>query len=272
MDKVTAPFTDEQVICINDYQKFGKFHPFTCCSPEEISECTRKRENHTEGEYEKNDGLLLASNNGLTCPCGKYTQDWCYEFMAKFASFDTQRVTMFRGLRFTKPTRVVRIIEVLRDISSEKWKDRVLKCRVDLKKKDYLPVFTPTGVFNHRSIAGLEKYNGIVYLDIDHLSTQGTSPADLKAKCKEIPWVYSAFVTPSGDGLKVLVNTDATVETYAETEEQVAAKFFEITKCKRDPRCKDIARIHYISYDPEILINIFAEKFLHTPTQPQLEF
>jgi hypothetical protein len=260
MDKVTAPFTDDQVSHINDYQQYGKFHPFTCCSHEG---CKR--------EEQKDNGALIATNEGLVCPCGKWKQDWVHSFMTEFESFDTKRVTLFRGLRFTKPKGVVPLIEVLHDISTDKWKDRVLKCRTAPEKKDYLPVFTPTGIFTHRSIPGLQKYNGVIYLDIDHLKEQGTTPEKLKDQCKEIPWVYAAYVTPSGDGMKVLVHTDATVETYREMEEQVSSRFLSLTKCKRDPRCKDIARIHYISYDPEIWISPFAVKFDHEPFAKQLE-
>ena len=70
---VKAPFTPEQVENLNEYQKLGKWHPFTCCSPEDISECQRR-----SGE---NEGLLVASEEGWTCPCGKYKQDWCHQFM-----------------------------------------------------------------------------------------------------------------------------------------------------------------------------------------------
>lgn len=74
MKTVEAPFTEEQVDNINDYQTSYTFHPFTCCSPEDIEECLRAK-----GE---DDGILIASKEGLTCPCGKYKQDWVHEFMA----------------------------------------------------------------------------------------------------------------------------------------------------------------------------------------------
>lgn len=62
-----APFSTEQVKCINNYQKSGKFHPFTC------GECG-------------ND--LIAIEEGLICPTEtcEYTQDWVHGFMANFNS------------------------------------------------------------------------------------------------------------------------------------------------------------------------------------------
>lgn len=71
---IKAPFTDEQVKALNEYQTKGRFHPFTCCSPESVTECLR-----IKGTAE---GLLTATNDGWICPCGKYKQDWAHEFMA----------------------------------------------------------------------------------------------------------------------------------------------------------------------------------------------
>lgn len=56
-------FTEEQVKNINEFQKSGVMHPFTC------GNCG---------------ATLVATNDGLICPtegCG-YTQDWCHGFMA----------------------------------------------------------------------------------------------------------------------------------------------------------------------------------------------
>lgn len=81
MEKITAPFTIEQVEQLNQYQKNGKFHPFTCCSPEDIPECNRA--NKSGQTFEEQQGILIATTNGWICPCGKYTQDWAHKSMAE---------------------------------------------------------------------------------------------------------------------------------------------------------------------------------------------
>jgi hypothetical protein len=165
------------------------------------------------------------------------------------------QVTTFRGLTFTKPKEQTTLEAVLMDIKSDKWKDRVLKCHNDLKYKDWLPCFTPTGSFSHRSIKGMESYNGVICLDVDHVD----DPISLKEKVKSASWVHAAFITPSGKGLKVIVKTTSTPETYKVTEEKVAAMFLDLTGFARDNRCKDIARIQYISYDPDLYYNPHSE-------------
>lgn len=81
-ERVKAPWNDDQLKNLNRFQKIGIMHPFTCCSPEEIHECERRSG--------KNDGLLTATTNGWVCPCGKYTQDWCYPGMLDVAALIEQ--------------------------------------------------------------------------------------------------------------------------------------------------------------------------------------
>ncbi len=164
--------------------------------------------------------------------------------------------TRFKSLRNTKPESEQPLISVLNEIASDRYRSQIEEIRKESTPsksplKDRLPVFTPTGRFSYRSMAGLEEYNGLICLDIDGVA----DPESLKERCKSLGWVYAAFVTPSGQGLKVMVKTNATKETYKQTEIQVAEAFLEATGCSRDNHCKDIARIQFVSYDPNIYIN-----------------
>jgi hypothetical protein len=164
--------------------------------------------------------------------------------------------TRFKSLRNTKPESTVSVLSILEEIRTDKYKSQIDEIRnfenpSKNPLKDKLPVFTPTGIFNHRSMAGLENYNGLMCLDIDHIE----NPEQLKEQCKKLNYVYSAFVTPSGKGLKVLIKTNATSENYREIELKVATAFQHDTGAIRDNHCKDIARIQFVSYDPNIYIN-----------------
>jgi len=172
------------------------------------------------------------------------------------------KCTRFKSLRNTKPLVVCDLVEVLNEIQSDKYKSRIEKVRSDeipskSKSKDWLPVFTPTGIFTHRSIKGLESYNGIICLDIDGVE----DVKSLKEKASNINYVYSAFVTPSGKGLKVIIKTNATKENYRDFELIVSNDFESKTGAIRDKHCKDIARIQFVSYDPDIYINENSEVY-----------
>ncbi len=93
------------------------------------------------------------------------------------------KCTRFKSLRNTKPEKVVSLTEVLLEIASDKYRSSIEEIRRSENPsksplKDKLPVFTPTGIFNHRSMAGLEDYNGLICLDIDHIE----DPESLKEK------------------------------------------------------------------------------------------
>lgn len=71
MTRVDAPFTVDQVTSLNEYQRSGVGHPFTCPALEH-------RGNHSDGE-----GVLVAVRGGWMCPDGDgYTQTWAHSFMA----------------------------------------------------------------------------------------------------------------------------------------------------------------------------------------------
>ena len=74
---IKAPFTKEQINKLNEYQTSGKFHPFTC--GRNHIEC---EVNKTPRDYEK-DGVLIATEEGWICPCGKYRQNWAHDFMVE---------------------------------------------------------------------------------------------------------------------------------------------------------------------------------------------
>jgi hypothetical protein len=166
-------------------------------------------------------------------------------------------VSTFASVNSREPAGFQNLGEILEHIRSGFWKELVDPCRLNKELKTLLPVFTPTGTFHRRGIAGLEQYNGLICLDIDHVE----NPEDLKEKCRAIPWVFAAFVTPGGKGLKVMVPTDAVEENYRQMEEEVATAFEALTGFARDRRCKDISRVQYVSWDPLLLINDACQKF-----------
>lgn len=67
MSIIKAPFTDEQVKNLNDYQESGIMHEFTCGN-----------QNHPMGQAR----CLVATKDGWVCPGCNYTQDWAHDWMA----------------------------------------------------------------------------------------------------------------------------------------------------------------------------------------------
>jgi len=165
-------------------------------------------------------------------------------------------ITRFKSVKNTKPVEVSNLLTIIEEIRSDKYKTIIEEIRQDENpskspKKDKLPVFTPTGRFNYRSIAGLEEYNGVICLDIDNVE----DVISLKARAEKLNYVHATFITPSGKGLKVVIKSKATPETYKQVEIEIAEAFSHDTGGIRDNHCKDIARIQFVSYDPTAYIN-----------------
>jgi hypothetical protein len=86
--KIKAPFTPEQVKNLNDNQKKGHFHPFTCGSAKRCVEKIKVQYTQPgvikqgEDEFEVST-TLVATEAGWVCPNCDYTQDWAWGFMGE---------------------------------------------------------------------------------------------------------------------------------------------------------------------------------------------
>jgi len=63
MARLKAPWPQETVDKLNQYQNAGQFHPFTC--PGNKPDCEKHRN-------------LIATTDGWVCQCGEYKQDWTH--------------------------------------------------------------------------------------------------------------------------------------------------------------------------------------------------
>ena len=82
-----APWTAEQVDALNDYQRNGHFHPFTCGGD-------RNNDEHRAAYLSRGDrdhGLLIATQAGWRCPACDYQQSWAHAFMFAGAGEDPVR-------------------------------------------------------------------------------------------------------------------------------------------------------------------------------------
>lgn len=127
------------------------------------------------------------------------------------------------------------------------------------RKKD-LPAFTPQASFDEkRDAKHVIKYNKLVILDIDKLSS--TEVETIKQKAESIPYTYTCFVSPSGLGLKIIVPLDSGEEKHKQAFKQVAKHYRDSLNVEIDPSGKDVSRLCFYSYDPDMKINDNVEVF-----------
>jgi len=90
-------------------------------------------------------------------------------------------------------------------------------------------------------------------LDFDHVG----NVEDFKAEICSDNYVFAAFTSPSGDGLKVIVKIPANKETHGKSLKALQRHF---TAAKMDD-LKDLSRLCFESWDPEMYVNEASEVF-----------
>lgn len=179
------------------------------------------------------------------------------------------KVSFYKNVTKPASTKSVDIIKILDDIKSEKYKTVLSKIRLENDKSkrsklkvDLLPCVTFGGVFTHRKNAGLKEASGFAMLDYDGIEDL---PELIEAVNKDI-YTYSSFISPSGNGFKVLVkippvDSDKVYKEYYKSIQEHFNKYAET-----DESTKDISRATFISVDKDLFLNLdsttFTDKFV----------
>ena len=164
---------------------------------------------------------------------------------------------------FNEVTENKDILKILDDIKNGVYKPAITYLRKSLadnkieaaeRAKKSLPAFTPSATFKGgRKMEFLTNYNALVVLDIDKITPNKLSES--KEKLKENPFVFAFFTSPSGNGLKIFVKVDSGKDEHKETFLKLQRYFEDILSLEIDKSGKDITRLCFFSYDPELFVN-----------------
>ena len=117
----------------------------------------------------------------------------------------------------------------------------------EFKKK--LPVVLFSGEFNTRTDEDLIKHSGFVVLDFDHIDVAAS-----KTLLGTDPYVYSCWVSPSGDGLKALARI-TNPERHRDHFRALRTYFHKQYDLEVDESGINESRACFESYDPDLIIN-----------------
>lgn len=107
-----------------------------------------------------------------------------------------------------------------------------------------------SGEFSRRAAKNVIRHSGFVCLDFDDLPTFADAVC-LRDSLQDNEYIYSAFVSPSGDGVKAIVKVPIEIENHKKYYEALCETFDSFL----DTKTKDISRVCYESYDPDLFIN-----------------
>ena len=131
------------------------------------------------------------------------------------------------------------------------------------KLKNKIPAFTISGMFSEqgRKIENLITYYGWMVLDIDGIKDEEAYQLIFK-KVKDIPYTKVAFCSPSGKGMKIIVETNnRDVNRHSELYKDLVVYYEKQLDVKFDTSTCDVARLCFYSYDQDIFHNKESEIF-----------
>ncbi len=178
-----------------------------------------------------------------------------------------EKITIFQ--HFTKVIGHQSLPEIIEEIQGDFFKVPISKIREALNNgnkeladhlKKRLMGFTVSGKFEAgRRLEFLKTYHPFVILDLDHLREDAMRR--VQSKVKTIDYSVAGFRSPSGQGYKVVVRTNATLESHRKAFDEVANYYEEKLKAEIDRSGKDVTRLCFFSYDPNAFYNENAKTF-----------
>jgi len=136
------------------------------------------------------------------------------------------------------------------------------------KLKRMLLAFTVCAWFDGgRTLEFIRGYNYLMVLDIDKQS--GDVLLQIKARVCSCAFTFACFISPSGEGLKVIVRVSTEMKDHKKTFLSLQTFYQVLTEVDIDPSGKDVTRLCFVSVDPEIYVN--PESQIYTPVEFQEE-
>lgn len=166
-------------------------------------------------------------------------------------------VTIFKNIQETEAPFHREVQVVLARIKDGATKDLVKKIRKETNKSDRnelkkkLPAICFSGLFNKRNDSSIMGHSGLICLDFDGYP-KTKELLEHKEKLTKDKYVYSVFISPSGNGLKVLVKIPSEIENHKNYFNSLNTHF---DSSYFDKMCSNVSRVCYESYDPLIYSN-----------------
>jgi hypothetical protein len=141
------------------------------------------------------------------------------------------------------------------------------KVVAELKKQ--LPGVLWSGTFTQRANDKQETHSGLICADLDSLNGD---LREVSEKLRQSPYSYAVFISPSGEGLKVVFRVPADATKHGDSFRAVEQYVRDLTGKQIDQACKDPARLCFLSYDPDPYHNANAQELTPLPEPERPKF
>lgn len=175
-------------------------------------------------------------------------------------------ISMYKNNLDTKGGQLFTVDQIYSGIQTGVWKTLTDKLRSfepdtpeykDVKNK--FPAFTFSGIFpeGQRNDASVVSFTGRIAIDIDGLKD---NVFDIKSVLEKDPFTEMVCLSAGGRGLVVAVKIDVSrfLKSFNSLEKYYLKKYGLVI----DTSCKNVSRLRYVTYDPEIFINKESTQFV----------
>lgn len=126
--------------------------------------------------------------------------------------------------------------------------------------KQLIPAVTISGIFKDSvKNANLLTHSGLICIDFDAVE----NPAELKAQLSKDPYTFAALLSASGNGLAAIVRIEA--EKHLDAFNGLKTYYLRNYGQLIDQSCKNVSRLRFLSYDPQLYTNPSAKVFKEYP-------
>lgn len=160
-------------------------------------------------------------------------------------------VSIFKNIKDVTNPYNKNVYYALERIKSGKSKELVERIRAGEDLKRELPYVCFSGTFEHRSAKGLKNHSGLICLDFDKFNSF-QDVIDFKNSICDDSFIFSCWISPSGNGLKVLVKIPAEPENHKGYFDALKKHF---DHPNFDISTSDVSRACFESYDSDLFVN-----------------
>ena len=182
---------------------------------------------------------------------------------------------------YNEQVRYLNFENILLAIKEGEFKSEITEIRNSLKEnnknksdrlKNSLSGFTVSAIFDEeRRKERVIKYYGVMVLDIDDLKDE-EEVERIKKEIEKIEYTKMVFVSPSGLGLKIIVETNNTdVERHTEVYKELVNYYVNQLNVEFDSQTCDVSRLCFFSYDETAYYNCESKIFISKKEKKMME-
>lgn len=184
------------------------------------------------------------------------------------------RFSRFHSVR-SKNAQTITLEEFHTTVCSDHFKQRVQAYRLLRSQrgkeaeaqaiKNAMPCITPSAICEGgHAVADRRELSGILCIDLDHTDARTD---EIKKLAEELPFVAAAFISISGEGVKIFVRIrpEDTEAGYAPLYAAVGQAVSSHVRHPYDEKCKTLTQPCYYSWHPQAYCNPQAAAFDYTP-------